>query len=68
MNADPDACVVIEDSPFGLQAARAAGMRALGFTGGSHRDHHRDRQMLLDAGAESVFQHMDDLPELVVRV
>ncbi|WP_281017056.1 MULTISPECIES: HAD family hydrolase [unclassified Minwuia] len=68
MNVDPRACVVVEDSPFGLQAARAAGMRALGFTGGSHRDHDRDRQMLLDAGAEGVFQHMDDLPELVVRV
>lgn len=68
MNADPRACIVVEDSPFGLQAARAAGMRALGFTGGSHRDHHRDRQMLLDAGADGVFQHMDDLPELVVRV
>ncbi|GJL89633.1 MAG: hydrolase [Minwuia thermotolerans] len=68
MNVDPRACVVVEDSPFGLQAARAAGMRALGFTGGSHRDHHRDRPMLLDAGADRVFQHMDDLPELVVRV
>lgn len=68
MKVHPDACVVVEDSPFGLQAARAAGMRALGFTGGSHRDHHRDRQMLLDAGADGVFQHMDDLPGLVVRV
>lgn len=68
MNVHPDACVVVEDSPFGLQAARSAGMRALGFTGGSHRDHHRDRQMLLDAGADGVFRHMDDLPGLVVRV
>lgn len=68
MKVHPHACVVVEDSPFGLQAARAAGMRALGFTGGSHRDHHRDRQMLLDAGADGVFQHMDDLPGLVVRV
>lgn len=67
MKADPERCTVVEDSPFGLQAARAAGMRALGFTGGSHRDQHRDRQMLLDAGAHAVFQHMDDLPELVVR-
>ncbi len=61
----PDDCIVVEDSPFGLQAARAAGMRALGFTGGGHRDHDRDHQMLTDAGADLVFQHMIDLPSLV---
>ncbi len=61
----PDRCVVVEDSPFGLQAAQAAGMRALGFTGGGHRDHGRDRQMLIDAGADLVFQRMIDLPSLV---
>lgn len=61
----PEQCAVVEDSPFGLQAAQAAGMRALGFTGGGHRDHARDRQMLIDAGADIVFQHMIDLPSLV---
>lgn len=44
MNHAPGACLVIEDSPAGAQAAHAAGMRALGFVGGSHlrgiaRDH-----------------------------
>jgi HAD superfamily hydrolase (TIGR01509 family) len=34
MSVDPAACVVIEDSAYGVQAARAAGMRALGFAGG----------------------------------
>lgn len=36
MEVAPAACLVIEDSPAGAQAARAAGMRALGFVGGSH--------------------------------
>ncbi|MDF1720075.1 MAG: HAD family hydrolase [Minwuia sp.] len=63
--ASPETCVVVEDSPFGLQAARAAGMQALGFTGGSHRNHDRDRQMLLDAGADQIFQDMIDLPSIV---
>jgi HAD superfamily hydrolase (TIGR01509 family) len=36
MGVAPAACLVIEDSPAGAQAARAAGMRALGFVGGSH--------------------------------
>ncbi|CAM5431118.1 hydrolase [Streptomyces spiroverticillatus] len=30
----PEACVVVEDSRYGVQAARAAGMRALGYAGG----------------------------------
>lgn len=32
----PADCVVIEDSPAGIRAARAAGMRVIGFLGGSH--------------------------------
>jgi beta-phosphoglucomutase-like phosphatase (HAD superfamily) len=34
MGVTPAACAVVEDSPYGLQAARAAGMRAFGYAGG----------------------------------
>ncbi|MCZ2401834.1 HAD family hydrolase [Paenarthrobacter sp. Z7-10] len=34
MGAEPDACVVVEDSVPGVQAGIAAGMRVYGFTGG----------------------------------
>jgi HAD superfamily hydrolase (TIGR01509 family) len=34
LGADPAACAVVEDSRYGVQAARAAGMRAFGYTGG----------------------------------
>ena len=36
MGASPPRCVVIEDSAPGVEAAVAAGMAAIGFTGGSH--------------------------------
>lgn len=36
MGVSPGDCVVIEDSPAGVQAAKAAGMRVLGFIGGAH--------------------------------
>ena len=34
MGAEPAACAVVEDSRYGVEAARAAGMRAFGYTGG----------------------------------
>ena len=36
LNVKPERCVVIEDSAFGLIAAKSAGMSAWHFTGGSH--------------------------------
>jgi HAD superfamily hydrolase (TIGR01509 family) len=36
MGAQPSDCVVIEDSPFGVEGAVAAGMTAIGYVGGGH--------------------------------
>ena len=39
MGVRPQDCIVVEDSPAGIEAARQAGMRVLAFTGGSHAGH-----------------------------
>lgn len=64
MGALPADCVVIEDSTAGIRAARAAGMRVLGFAGASHcGPGYAER--LRDAGAVAVFDDMTALPALL---
>jgi HAD superfamily hydrolase (TIGR01509 family) len=56
MGAQPAHCVVVEDTPTGVLAAQAAGMRALGFVADS------DESALRAAGAECLHT-LDQLPE-----
>ncbi|MGV1770730.1 HAD family hydrolase [Agrobacterium vitis] len=66
-NVKPQNCVVVEDSVHGIHAARAAGMRVIGFTGASHTyPSHADR--LTEAGAETVIARMMDLPAVIAAM
>jgi beta-phosphoglucomutase-like phosphatase (HAD superfamily) len=59
MGVPAERCVVVEDSRYGVQAARAAGMRVLGFAGGLTPAH-----WLAGEGA-TVFTSMEELSDLV---
>ena len=59
MGFEPERCAVIEDTPVGIEAARAAGMRAIAFVDNASRD------ALETAGAHAAFTDMRELPKLV---
>lgn len=61
MGFRPKDCLVIEDSAHGVTAARAAGMKVLGYAGGV-----TPAQKLEDAGAQ-IFEDMAELPRLVAE-
>jgi len=62
MGVEPAACAVVEDSRYGVQAARAAGMRAFGFAGGL------TPASWLEGPGTVVFSEMRQLPTLLARV
>jgi HAD superfamily hydrolase (TIGR01509 family) len=66
MGVSPQRCVVIEDSVPGVIAAVAAGMLAIGFTGGSHcRPGHAAQ--LAEEGAALVIERMAELAGALAR-
>ena len=59
MKVPPEGCVVVDDSPTGIRAARAAGMRTLGYAAMT------PAARLREAGAHAIFESMAVLPALL---
>ncbi|MEU3300406.1 HAD family hydrolase [Streptomyces sp. NPDC006678] len=59
MGVDPARCAVVEDSRYGVQAARAAGMRSFGYCGGL------TPASRLEGPGTVVFDDMRELPRLL---
>ena len=64
MGAVPARCLVVEDSPAGVAAGRAAGMTVWGFTG-THHDPAGQSAALLNAGADNIFARLEQMTDLI---
>jgi HAD superfamily hydrolase (TIGR01509 family) len=67
MGVAPADCVVIEDSPAGIEAARGAGMRVFAFTGGSHVPLAGGAAALATMRPDAIFDDMRRLPAMLAH-
>lgn len=58
-------CIVIEDSPAGIQAAKCAGMRVFAFVGGSHAAPAGLKALIDPLKPDLIFDDMKKLPVLL---
>jgi beta-phosphoglucomutase-like phosphatase (HAD superfamily) len=64
MDYAPSDCVVIEDSLPGIEAAKAASMRVIGFLGGSHlQPNHSDAMRA--QGASAIAESWDQVADIL---
>lgn len=68
MQVHPSDCLVIEDSPAGIAAAKAAGMRVFAFGGGGHAGNPALQSAIAALKPDGRFDAMDELLQRIDRI
>jgi HAD superfamily hydrolase (TIGR01509 family) len=64
MGFAPGDCLVVEDSPAGIEAAQAGGMRVIGFLGGTHARRPAHRAAVAARAPDGIIEDITDLVAL----
>lgn len=60
-------CIVVEDTPIGTKAGKAANYFVYGFTGCAHENHKKDEEMALEkAKADMIFNKFTDISKHII--
>ena len=62
LNLAPEECIVVEDSPVGIEAAKAAGLTCIAVT------HTTPRAELQKTGADRIIESLKELPGIINRL
>lgn len=65
MGIAPANCVVVEDSPAGIEAAQRAGMRVVAFCGASHAGPAGLREQAMQLSPSALLENMQDLASVL---
>jgi HAD superfamily hydrolase (TIGR01509 family) len=65
MRVEPGRCIVIEDSPAGVDAAKRASMRVFAYMGASHAQSPAHRALIERLEPTLMFEHMAEVPALI---
>lgn len=68
MRRSPEDCIVIEDSPAGIAAAKAAGMMVFAYLGASHALSPEYRKQISNLQPDLIFDAMDNLVQRIGKV
>ncbi len=68
MGVPAESCIVVEDSPAGIAAAKAAGMRVFAFAGGAHARTERHKAALMQLQPDVLFDDMRELIHFISQV
>ena len=66
-NLNKNHTIIIEDSVVGVKAGVSAGVKVIGLTAGGHWHENRDEKELFDAGAFTVTNDYQKIPEIIEK-
>lgn len=67
-SVSPENCLIVEDHPLGIKAAKKAEIKAVGFLGASHARNEKHREWIIHSNPEIVINNSLELLDLFTKI